>query len=67
MQTLRKPYANPMNYHNEHEPKTAAWLRCLIEDGLLPPAAGKRSDSGLGRTMEDFGKIPRRRTRALYR
>lgn len=26
-----------MNYHNEHEPKTAAWLRCLIEDGLLPP------------------------------
>lgn len=25
-----------MNYYNEHDPKTAAWLRELIERGLIP-------------------------------
>lgn len=36
MQTLCKPYANPMNYYNEHDPKAAAWLRELITQGLIP-------------------------------
>jgi len=26
-----------MNYYNEFDPKTAAWLRQLIADGLIPP------------------------------
>jgi DNA (cytosine-5)-methyltransferase 1 len=26
-----------MNYYNEHDPKAAAWLRELIQRGLLPP------------------------------
>ena len=25
-----------MNYYNENDPKAAAWLRCLIADGLIP-------------------------------
>lgn len=26
-----------MNYYNEHDPKAAAWLRELINQGLIPP------------------------------
>ena len=26
-----------MNFYNEHDPKAAAWLRVLMEEGQIPP------------------------------